>query len=263
MRLERLTSKRNLQFLCSLFAYAFSRFYAYSEYDLLYFRNGNAITGEIHALTDKGYYFKETDFTVKTISKDDVGWVVYGNQNMADQQLQLSQLGNHYDTNSFGAITLLPAEDFGRKIIELAEQAQQSIWVSTYLISGSESDSVRPFFDLLVKKAKAGLDIRLMCEFGYGTQPSIKSGTLNLAKQFEAAGVSVKFVQEYKTLHKKLIIFDEKKIILGSSNLTKNGTLLNDEMNVLVDIVSIVQAAILDFDFLYKKAKSYSELTFK
>ena len=80
------------------------------------------------------------------------------------------------------------------------------------------------------------------------------------AEELARDGITVLFIQGYKSMHKKMIIVDDKIVLLGSSNLTVAGTTGSDEMNVRVDSPAFAQQAAADFARLRTQAIPASEL---
>jgi phosphatidylserine/phosphatidylglycerophosphate/cardiolipin synthase-like enzyme len=133
------------------------------------------------------------------------------------------------------AATILPAEAFGRAPVPAVSAATQSIWIAAYYLSGHLSGPIQDFYTTLRQKARAGLDVVLICEFSAGTRPSVKNATLNFADELARDGITVRFIQGGKTMHKKMIVVDGRTVLLGSSNLTVAGTVGSNEMNVRID----------------------------
>jgi len=82
----------------------------------------------------------------------------------------------------------------------------------------------------------------------------IRNATLNFAHTMEEDGVAVRLVQEYRVMHKKLLLIDRDKVLLGSSNLTGAGVSLTDEFNVMIESEPFARKAEADFKQLSKQA---------
>jgi len=156
--------------------------------------------------------------------------------------------------------TILPTEAFGQALTPTVQAATQSIWIAAYYISGNITGPIQQFYDTIREKAHAGLNVVLVCEFSAGTRPAIRHATLNYADTLARDGVTVRFIQGYKTMHKKMIIVDGKTVLLGSANLTVAGTTGSNEMNVRIDSPEFARQAATDFARLREKAISAREL---
>ena len=144
-----------------------------------------------------------------------------------------------------------------------AGKAEKSIWITAYFISGSSLDPIHSFYETLKARALAGVDVVVLCEFGPGTEHSVKNETMNFAPTLLDAGVHVLFLQSRQVLHKKLIIIDGKKVFLGSSNLTAAGVMGNNEMNIFTDDPQFILDACADFQNLRQQAKTREAVNFQ
>ncbi|HPK53438.1 MAG TPA: phospholipase D-like domain-containing protein [Smithellaceae bacterium] len=59
----------------------------------------------------------------------------------------------------------------------------------------------------------------------------------------EAKGVRVFLDSPRKTMHNKLIVIDQRLILLGSHNLTQSALKYNNEMSVLIDRPELAREA--------------------
>jgi hypothetical protein len=59
-------------------------------------------------------------------------------------------------------------------------------------------------------------------------------------------------VKNYPKLHSKIYLFDDKKVVITSGNLTTGGLLKNYEYGIYTDDGKIVSRAVSDFSFLSK-----------
>jgi phosphatidylserine/phosphatidylglycerophosphate/cardiolipin synthase-like enzyme len=230
--------------------------------DQIYLRDGQMLEGQIFSEQRSQYLFRATapKSTHQQIPKDAVKFVLYGNQAKANQILGLMQAAQPGNDSTIASATILPTEAFGEALGPTAQTATQSIWVAAYYISGHIAGPIKGFYDTIREKARAGLDVVLICEFSAGTRPSVRNATLNYVEELARDGITVLFIQGYKTMHKKMIIVDGKTVLLGSSNLTVAGTVGSDEMNVRVDSPAFARQAVADFERLRARAIPASEL---
>jgi phosphatidylserine/phosphatidylglycerophosphate/cardiolipin synthase-like enzyme len=154
----------------------------------------------------------------------------------------------------------LPTEAFGDASLEAIAAARKRIWILAFYISGGLDPSIDAFYNTLRDKARAGLDVRIISEFGQGTPMPIRNGTANFTHTLLADGIQVGFIQEYRVMHKKVILVDDHVLFLGSSNLTGAGLTTSDEFNVRIESESMVRQAEADFLRLGKQMKSFEEL---
>ena len=74
--------------------------------------------------------------------------------------------------------------------------------------------------------------------------------------------IDVLFMQNYKVLHKKLVVVDGETVWLGSSNLTMAGMGISNEANVRIADATVAGQAEEDFRRLRQMAKPLSELKY-
>lgn len=230
--------------------------------DRVYLRDGRTLEGQVVSEQRGQYAFRAASpaNTHQQIPKDAVKFVLYGDRAKAEQVLGLRRAAQMGKAQEVTTATILPTEAFGQALTPTVQAATQSIWIAAYYISGNISGPIKDFYDTIREKARAGLDVVLVCEFSAGTSPAIRHATLNYAETLAQDGVTVRFVQGYKTMHKKMIIVDGKTVLLGSSNLTVAGTVGSNEMNVRIDSPDFARQAAADFARLREKAIPANEL---
>lgn len=223
--------------------------------DEIRLRDGISMTGSILMVQSGGYVFRENSPSVpmQTIPKAAVQTVFYDDPAQADRVLGIRAALRHTKSDpSF--VRLLPTRPFGQAILEAAQNAQTSIWVSAYYISGSSTSPIREFYATLTQKAQQGLDVVVVSEYGPGTSARIREATYNFARELEQSGIRVLFMSGYRILHKKIILVDNRIALLGSSNLTMAGTLQSDEMNIEFRQPALVTQMRKDFERLFANA---------
>ena len=142
------------------------------------------------------------------------------------------------------------------------EAARERVWILAYYISGGSHPAIQRFYEGMRGKARAGMDVRVISEFGKGTPMPIRNGTLNFAHTLQDDGVAVRFIQEYRVMHKKLLLVDRDKVLLGSSNLTAAGVDGSDEFNVLIASEPFARQAEADFKRLAQRAQLIEKLEY-
>jgi phosphatidylserine/phosphatidylglycerophosphate/cardiolipin synthase-like enzyme len=235
---------------------------AHAVPDRVYLRDGRILEGQVTSEQREQYSFRgnETTAVQQQIPKDAVKFVVYANPAKAEQVLGLRQAARLGEVSDHASATILPTEAFGQALGPVVQAATQSIWITAYYVSGYIEGPIKVFYDTIRAKARAGLDVVMICEFSAGTRPSVRHATLNFVEELARDGITVLFIQGGKTMHKKMIIVDEKTVLLGSSNLTVAGTAGSNEMNVRVDSTAFAKRAVDDFARLRERAISAKAL---
>ena len=142
------------------------------------------------------------------------------------------------------------------------EAARERVWILAYYISGGSHPTIQRFYEGMRGQARAGMDVRVISEFGKGTPMPIRNGTLNFAHTLQDDGVAVRFIQEYRVMHKKLLLVDRDKVLLGSSNLTAAGVDGSDEFNVLIASEPFTRQAEADFKRMAQRAQLIEKLEY-
>lgn len=223
--------------------------------DKIRLRDGHSMTGKILMVKSDGYVFRENTppRLMQTIPKAAVQTVHYDNPAQANKALGIKTALRHIKGAS-SPIRLLPTRPFGQSILKAVQAAKSSIWVSAYYISGSSTSPIKDFYATLQEKAKQGLDVIIVSEYGPGTSARVRESTFNFARELESSGIRVLFVTERRILHKKMILIDGQIALLGSSNLTMAGTLQSDEMNVEIRQPKFVAQMQKDFERIIARA---------
>ncbi|MBU1693741.1 MAG: phospholipase D family protein [Verrucomicrobia bacterium] len=240
---------------------------AQSGLDTIVMRDGRLILGQVVREQAGGYSLHTAPTatapaTAQLIPKQQVKFVLYADPRKADSILGIARDRRLAESRTPTVVTVLPTHAFARAIFESAQAAQTSIWITAYYISGGRAPSIKGFYDILRQKAREGVDVVIVSEFGPGTSAFIRNEVMNFAHDLMRDGIQVLFIQEHRVLHKKLIIVDGQKVILGSSNLTTAGTSSSSEMNVEVSDPVFVDSAVEDFHRIRKRARPAEELKY-
>lgn len=233
--------------------------------DLLYMRDGQTLSGNIVGETPDAYRTLLPAFPsplLTNVSVKAVRYVVYGTPAKARASLRLDETARALGANDPAKIEFLPTDAFGEAIAVAVEAARERVWILAYYISGGSHPAIQRFYEGLRGKARSGMDVRVISEFGKGTPMPIRNGTLNFAHTLQDDGVAVRFIQEYRVMHKKLLLVDRDKVLLGSSNLTGAGVDGSDEFNVLIASEPFARQAEADIKRLAQQAQLIEKLEY-
>ena len=225
--------------------------------DEISLRDGSSITGRVLMVQSGSYVFQDNAprGTMQNIPKTAVRYVFYDDPAQADRVLGIrSALRLAEGDPSF--VRLLPTRPYGQTILEAVQNAQTSIWVSAYYISGSSTRPIKDFYAALEEKARQGLDVVVVSEYGPGTSARVREATYNFARELEQSGIRVLFMNGHRILHKKMILVDNHIALLGSANLTMAGTLQSDEMNAEIRQTAFVAHMHKDFEKIMASAQT-------
>ncbi|MBX7157453.1 MAG: phospholipase D family protein [Verrucomicrobiae bacterium] len=231
------------------------------KFDIIVLRTGEQLQGYIVSETEEAYRFtkvaeSDTSSTTENIPRLTVAYVLYADVNENRQKLGLDVWRNRCSTRQANA-ELLTSTAFGDAILKEAESATRSIYVLTYYLIDD-----LPFTQVLKQKAKLGVEVVILCPFDAGTMEMVRRANIDSANLLSKSGIKVRFTQSGKIMHKKLVIFDKKKAVLGSSNITGTSTTSSFNMNLISDAENFVKEAVRDFEEILSKSKEASELTY-
>ena len=225
--------------------------------DEIRLRDGTILSGKVLSVQANGYVFRDIrpSRPMQTIPKATVQTVFYDDPAQADRLLGIrNSLRLAEGEPSF--VRLLPTRPFGKAILAAIQNARTSIWVSAYYISGSSTSPIKDFYAALAEKARQGLDVVVVSEYGPGTSARVREATYNFARELERSSIRVLFMSDRRILHKKMILVDGRIALLGSANLTMAGTLQSDEMNVAIRQPAFVARMRKDFEKIMASAQT-------
>jgi len=116
---------------------------------------------------------------------------------------------------------------------------------SSIHIASFEFD-LEPVAEALIAARKRGVEVQWVTDDEYGIQADEEDG-LNLFEKMKDAGIGVKDDQRGALMHNKFWIFDQSVVWTGSTNITSNGTLLNNNNVIVVESPEL--AAIYEREF--------------
>ncbi|MGI6600082.1 MAG: phospholipase D family protein [Kiritimatiellia bacterium] len=88
----------------------------------------------------------------------------------------------------------------------------------------------------------------------------LESPRIDVAEYLAGFGVEVRYMQEYKVQHKKLVLVDNQTLWIGSANLTTSAMAQNEEFNARTSAPQVLDAANKDFQGLWNLARPAGEL---
>lgn len=122
------------------------------------------------------------------------------------------------------------------KLLELVECSEQSVKITSPFVKENICRD-------LVDAKKNTTELQLITSFKL---PNIYSGSLDLSALELVLSNNGK-VRNFSKLHSKIYLFDDKKVVITSGNLTSGGLLRNYEYGVLTDEPEIVAKVSGDF----------------
>lgn len=151
-------------------------------------------------------------------------------------------------------VEFISGSDHYDKVIARVASVKKSFWIGTadikdlYVKSGK---TIEPFLGVLAKLLKRGVEIRLI----HAKEPGPA-----FREDFDKYPILYTGLERMlcPRVHFKILIFDFETAYIGSANLTgagigmKSDTRRNFEAGILTDDVSLVDAAIEEFDSVWR-----------
>jgi phosphatidylserine/phosphatidylglycerophosphate/cardiolipin synthase-like enzyme len=229
---------------------------AVASVDRLHLRDGSTVSGSILTQDRDGYRVMTSTPRGPAVTNVAVGavrYVEYATPANARRWLQADETARALGARTDARVTVLSTEPFGQAIVDAVRNARERIWIMAYYVSGSSQQPIRTFYETLKEKAQAGVDVRVLAEFGTSTPMPIRNATREFGAELEKSGIKMIYLTSArKAQHKKILLVDRDKVFLGSSNLTAAGTLSNDELNVLVESEAFARVIEKDIDLMKK-----------
>jgi phosphatidylserine/phosphatidylglycerophosphate/cardiolipin synthase-like enzyme len=132
---------------------------------------------------------------------------------------------------------LLKNQEYFPALTKAIDEAKSEIIMSFFLFKVSVNKNGFPeiISAHLAKAAKRGVKIIIVLENSGGNDLKLDADNRQTKHFLEAQGAQVFFDSPQKKTHTKLIVIDQKKIILGSHNLTQSALKYNNEISVLLE----------------------------
>jgi phosphatidylserine/phosphatidylglycerophosphate/cardiolipin synthase-like enzyme len=138
-----------------------------------------------------------------------------------------------------------PDDGTARRITELLNNSNESIFFLAYSFTNDE------FGQILIQKAGEGLDVK-----GVMDEEQMSSNQGTEFDPLSQAGIDVRLDGNPGLLHHKVFIIDEKVVILGSYNFSRNAETTNDENSLIIFNPEIAKLYLQEFQRIYSQAKN-------
>jgi|UniRef100_A0A7C3WT63 Phosphatidylserine/phosphatidylglycerophosphate/cardiolipin synthases and related enzymes len=129
---------------------------------------------------------------------------------------------------------ILNDRDYYPTLMRYLERSNKSIYIMMYVFK-SDTDTIARIVDVLVRKAKQGVDVRVILE------NSIEDNELTY-QSLKSGGVRVVYDPRAVTTHSKLVIVDGYVVFVGSHNFSYSAMMKNHEASVMIISEEIASA---------------------
>jgi phosphatidylserine/phosphatidylglycerophosphate/cardiolipin synthase-like enzyme len=146
---------------------------------------------------------------------------------------------------SICSAVLLKNQEYFPALIKAIDEAKSEIIMSFFLFKAGVHKNSYPDRVLahLAKSAQKGVRVLVILENSGGHDRNLDAQNRRTKQLLEAKGVEVYFDSPRKTLHNKIIVIDQRLVLLGSHNLTQAALKYNDEISILIDRPELAEEA--------------------
>ncbi len=162
-------------------------------------------------------------------------------------------------------VTDLSDRKYEQTLIQLLDNAKEAIVISMYSISPGtgEKNPVKLLLNDLLEARKRGVSVTMYLNTRFmGTEETEESFIGSPAfKELKDAGCNIYLMPSIRRLHDKLIIIDNRYVIVGSTNWSNSALRRNFESNTLVDSPLHAQEKLKHLENILNFVKSNSEIS--
>jgi len=159
--------------------------------------------------------------------------------------------------------TVSPAnnKDYRELLMKRLKESKKSVYMIMFLASYypeyKDTSPTNLFMDELIKAKKRGVNVEIILDQSGDSRDS-HSSTENLktAMHLSAGGITVYFDPPEKTTHAKLLVIDEKIVVIGSANWSFSAMEKNNEASVMIESPELAEFYIKYFEEIKKTCPS-------
>ena len=132
---------------------------------------------------------------------------------------------------------ILTNENFLPALLKSIDEAQNEIFISIFSFKAGEHKNSYPdkIVNHLAKAVKKGVKVYVILEKTQDKLDELNIQNRTTGKLLEEKGINVYFDSPNKTTHTKLIVIDQRLVLLGSHNFTQSALKYNNEISVLLE----------------------------
>jgi len=149
------------------------------------------------------------------------------------------------DPESGCPVVALKNNDFFPALLKAVDEARDEIFISIFSFRAGVHKRSYPDRILahLGRAVKRGVDVKVVLEITGKTSDELSAQNRKTKKLLEEQGVVVYLDSPKKTTHTKLIVIDQRLVILGSHNWTQSALKYNNEISLLVESQELAREA--------------------
>ena len=132
---------------------------------------------------------------------------------------------------------ILTNEDYFPVLLQTIDEAQNEIFISMFSFKTNERKNSYPdrILSHLAQAARRGVKIYVILETTDNKSDELNIQNRQTGKLLAEKGIHVFFDSPRKTTHTKLVVIDQRLLLLGSHNFTQSALKYNNEISILLD----------------------------
>lgn len=149
-----------------------------------------------------------------------------------------------YDNSGCPAV-LLKNQEYFPVLINAIDEAKSEILGSFFLFKAGVHKNSYPdrVLEHLVQAAQKGVKVTVILENSGGHDRNLDAENNRTRQLLEAKGVEIYFDSPKRTTHTKLVVIDQRFVLLGSHNLTQSALKYNNEISILINRPELAKEA--------------------
>ena len=136
----------------------------------------------------------------------------------------------------------LIGEQFPDKVIPLINEAKKSIQIIVFewiWYPNNNTKSIQLFNQSIVRARNRGVNIEVV------------ANSIPIVKVLNGLNIKARKLSTRKLIHSKVMIIDEKDVVIGSHNYTQNAFTSNFEVSVYMKEAENIKTLLTHFNYLY------------
>lgn len=134
-------------------------------------------------------------------------------------------------------VKVLADGEYYPALIDAIDGAQQTITMAFFLFKTSGYGKSYPdtIVRHLIEAVRRGVRVTVILEQDSDARSSVTANNRETAERLEKGNVTVRFDGFGRTTHAKVVVLDDRYVLLGSHNLTNSALKYNHEMSLFID----------------------------
>ena len=169
------------------------------------------------------------------------------------------------DKNICGKLTDLPDRKYEKALIEILDNAKESIVISMYGISlgSGRKNPVRLLLNDLLEARLRGVSVTMYLNTRFRDTDGSEGSFIGspIYKDLEKSGCKIYLIPPSRKFHDKVIIVDNRYVVVGSTNWSNSALRRNFESNTLIDSPCHAQEKLKRLKGVLKFIKSNSKIS--